>query len=95
MTEQFKSQVEVRMIDLLKSINLLYFAIAFAVGMFAVYVSNPPPSVVVKFPSPYNAGKVLYKDKNDACYRYKASKVACPSKKDEIKQQPLFEDFRL
>lgn len=78
---------------MLKYINPLFFFLAFAVGLFVVYIFNPPPNVVVKFPSPYNAGKVVYKDKSDSCYTYKADKVQCPLDKSLIKPQPLHEDF--
>lgn len=76
-----------------KHINPMYFFVSFAVGLFFVYIFNPSPSVVLKFPSPYNAGKIVYKDKNDTCYTYEASSVSCPLEASLIKPQPLFEDF--
>lgn len=78
---------------MLKYINPLFFFLAFAVGLFIVYIFNPPPNVVVKFPSPYNAGKVVYKDSSDSCYTYKAEKVSCPKDRELIKPQPIHEDF--
>ena len=77
---------------MLKIIHPLYFFISFAVGLFIVYVFNPPPQVVVKFPSPYNSGKIVYKDKNDSCYKYKSENVSCPSDRNLIKPQPLFDE---
>jgi len=47
----------------------------------------------MKFPSPYNAGKITYKDKDDSCYKYKAEKVSCPLDAGLIKAQPIAEDF--
>lgn len=79
---------------LVKNINPFYFFISFAIGLFVVYIFNPPPQVVVKFPSPYNAGKIVYKDKGDTCYKYKAEKVSCPEDRSLMKPQPVFEDFR-
>lgn len=78
---------------MLEYINSFYFFISFAIGLLFVYVSVPAPEVVIKFPSPYNAGKITYKDKSDTCYMYKAGKVACPIEKNLIKPQPLYEDF--
>lgn len=75
-------------------INYLVFMVAFGVGIFFCYISTPPPQVVVKFPSPYNAGKVLYKDKSDTCYRYSAEDVACPLDRALIKPQPIMEDYQ-
>lgn len=77
-----------------KVLRPLYFFIAFAVGLFFVYVFTPPPHVVVKFPSPYNSGKIVYKDNNDSCYKYEAENVACPEDKSTIRPQPLLEDYK-
>jgi hypothetical protein len=78
----------------LERIHPLYFFIAFAVGLFFCYVTNPKPELVLKFPSPYNAGKIVYHDKANNCYKYSADKVECPADKTLIKPQPILEDFR-
>lgn len=75
-------------------LNGFYFLCAFGVGMFVVYITTPPPNVVLKFPSPYNAGKVTYSDKAGTCYKYTAHDVTCPYDKSTIKPQPILEDFR-
>lgn len=74
-------------------INMLYFFISFAVGLLLCYIWNPKPQVIMKFPSPYNAGQIIYKDKSESCYKYDASKVSCPADKSLIKDQPVHEDF--
>lgn len=66
-----------------------YFFAAFAVGLFFCYVLTPPPEVVIKFPTPYNAGAVRYKNDADTCYVYRADKVACPFDRTMIKPQPV------
>jgi hypothetical protein len=71
----------------------LYFFTAFAVGLLFVYMVTPPPQVVVKFPSPYNASQIVYKDSNEQCYRYKAEKSECPVDKSKIKPQPHLDIF--
>jgi hypothetical protein len=45
--------------------------------------------VVIKFPSPINAGKVTYRSEGgeDECYRYAADKVSCEGAK--TKDQPV------
>jgi len=80
---------------LLDKIHAFYFFLAFAVGLFFCYITNPKPEVVLKFPSPYNAGMVTYHDKANNCYKYKADKVDCPVDKSIIKDQPILEDFSL
>lgn len=79
---------------MLQKINVFYFILAFAIGLFVCYIMAPAPEVVMKFPSPYNAGSVLYKDKSDTCYRYRADRVECPLDRSKIKPQPIMEDFR-
>lgn len=74
-----------------KIINPFYFIIALGVGLFIIYAFTPAPEVVVKFPNPFNAGKVVYKDSSDACYVYKAEKAECPADKTLIKPQPLYQ----
>jgi hypothetical protein len=74
---------------LLARIDPFWFFISLAVGFFAVYILAPTPEVVVKFPSPYNAGHIFYKDRANMCYKYKAEEVSCPRDKTLIKPQPL------
>lgn len=74
-------------------INPLVFFLAFAAGLLFCYLYNPAPTIVVKFPSPYNAGQVIYKDSSDTCYKYTADKVACPIDSSLIKPQPIQENF--
>jgi hypothetical protein len=72
-------------------INPFYFFISLGVGLLFVYILAPKPEVVVKFPSPYNAGKINYRDKHDNCYVIEAESVACPLDKKLIKPQPLID----
>jgi len=71
--------------------NLLAFIVAFSLGMIYVYLKTPQPKLVVKFPTPYNAGSVVYKDGADTCFVFKADQVACPKDSNKIKQQPIVE----
>jgi hypothetical protein len=67
-----------------KYIDLKYFFAALVVGLFITYISTPPPDVVIKYPTPDNAGKVTYKDAADVCYKYKSKVVKCPSNPMDI-----------
>lgn len=73
-------------------IRPLYFFLAFAIGILYCYIVSPKPQLIMKFPSPYNAGKITYTDKADNCYKYKADKVDCPVDKSVIKDQPIIAD---
>jgi hypothetical protein len=75
-------------------IDIRAFILAFAFGIFIVYVMVPEPQLVVKHPSPYNANAVTYKDKVGACFKIDATKTACPLNKSLIRAQPIAEDFR-
>lgn len=65
-------------------LNWPVFVISFVVGILYIYLLSPAPKIVVKFPSPFNAGKVVYRDKSDECYVFDAVKVECT--KDALKQ---------
>lgn len=80
----------------LKSFNILdkidpfYFILALAIGLFFVYITNDHvPDVVILYPTPENAGKVVYKDSGDVCYKYEKEEVKCPDNKSKIKQMPV------
>lgn len=70
-------------------INLKYFIAAFALGILVVYTTTPPPEIIIKYPTPGNAGKIIYKDDAGVCYKYKASEVPCPEDTSTIEVQPL------
>lgn len=70
-------------------IDPLAFFLAFAVGLLLCYICHPKPQMVVKFPSPQNAGKVKYRTEDDGCFKFEAEKVACPIDKGLIKPQPI------
>ena len=70
-------------------IRPLFFFGALGAGLLFCYLSSPPPHVVVKFPTPYNADSTVYKDESNTCYKYAAEQVACPADKSLIKAQPL------
>ena len=66
-------------------INPTAFFIALAIGLFFTYILAPPKKIIIKWPTPENAGKIIYKDKADSCYKYKANEIPCPDDKSEIK----------
>jgi len=70
-------------------INPVAFFIALAFGIFLTYVYSPPKKVIIKWPTPENAGKVIYKDDADSCYKYKANEVPCPDDKSTIKNTEI------
>ena len=73
------------MIKFTDYIDPLYFFIALFIGLFISYIYSPPKKIIIKWPNPENAGKVVYKDYADVCYKYKASEIPCPDDKTQIK----------
>jgi hypothetical protein len=70
------------MIKFTDYINPIAFFIAFAIGIFFTYIYSPPKKIIIKWPTPENAGKIIYKDDLDTCYKYKANEVECPKDKN-------------
>lgn len=75
---------------MLLKLNFVYFFVSFAIGLLFCYILSPAPEVILKFPSPYNAGSIVYRDekKEDSCYVYQAENVACPMDRNRIRPQP-------
>lgn len=72
---------------ILDFINFKFFIIAFAIGMLVVYTTVPKPDVIIKYPTPENAGKIIYKDDAGVCYKYRAEEVDCPSDAHTVELQ--------
>lgn len=77
-----------------ENIRLDIFLISFCIGIGLVYIFSPPPQIVMKFPSPQNAGDIKYEDENKNCYRYNSEKVSCENSKNEVVDQPVLENFK-
>lgn len=61
------------------------FFLSLAIGLLIFYVIAPQKRIVIKYPNPENAGKVVYKDTNENCFKFKAEEVNCPKDKNQIK----------
>jgi hypothetical protein len=57
--------------------NWLAFAGAFALGVAYIYVKSEKPVIVVRWPTPINAGKSVYTDATGDCFVYDAVKAEC------------------
>ncbi len=53
---------------------------------------TPKRELVNKFPSPDNT-ELIYSDKSESCYKYKAIEVDCEKQKQPPLPQPVIEDF--
>jgi hypothetical protein len=66
-------------------INPLFFFIGLFIGFFIIYINSPIPEIIIQYPTPKNAGNIVYKDKDDVCYKYKVKQVSCPKDKKNLK----------
>jgi hypothetical protein len=73
------------MFDLSDYIDPLIFLIALCLGLFYTYITAPAPHIIIKYPTPFNAGKITYVDNNNVCYKYRIKKVECPDGKNDVK----------
>lgn len=69
---------------ILEYISPLWFILALCFGIFLTYISTPPPKIVIKYPTPDNVKKIVYRDTADNCYKYKAKQVQCPKDSSKI-----------
>lgn len=76
-------------IDFFNKLNPFVFIVSFAVGIFMCYITYPAPQIIIKHPTPDNAGKVIYTDEEENCFKYKAEEVKCPADTNKIMKHPL------
>jgi hypothetical protein len=70
-------------------VNIYCFVGAFIVGLIYTYLTNGKPEIIVKYPTPQNAGHITYRDDAGVCYRYKVKEVKCPINHKDIKDMPI------
>ena len=69
----------------MKFINIPVFIISLAIGLFVTYVTTEPTKSIFVYPNPDNVEKLLYKDKADNCFKFKAEEVKCPQDNNQIR----------
>jgi len=73
---------------LFSRLNPFVFIISFCLGIFYVYMTEPPNKIIIQHPKP-NDEETIYRDDNNSCYKYKTIEVKCPSDKSLILDHPL------
>jgi hypothetical protein len=56
---------------------LMVFLASFCIGLIFVALVEPKPEVIVRWPTPKNAGLVTYLDRASNCYKYTHQEVTC------------------
>ena len=72
-----------------KFFNPVVFILSLCIGIFFVYIITPPPKVIVKYPTPENSGRIIYKDEAHNCFKIISNEVNCPKNKHQIKTIPV------
>ena len=74
---------------MLNHIRIVPLLAGMVIGIIAFLFVKPQQNVVYKYPTPDNAGKTVYKDKNGVCYQYKVTPVDCDKNESRLKEFPL------
>jgi hypothetical protein len=60
-------------------VEIFYIVLGLFLGFFIIYVTTPPPRVVLKYPTIENIQNTTYVDENGQCYKYYAVEIPCPT----------------
>ena len=62
-------------------IILIYFLLSAIITFIILYVNNPRPYVILKYPNPEKELSDLYVDNKNVCYRYQTKEIECNNAK--------------
>jgi len=65
-------------------IDPYFFLISLSIGLLYAYFTVEEREIIIKYPTPFNAGKINYIDENGTCFRYAIEKTTCPIDKTII-----------
>jgi hypothetical protein len=68
--------------SILSNIDTFWFLTSLCVGLLLVYCTTPTPDIIIKYPTPFNAHKLVFEDDVNNCYRFHTHEVSCPRAKD-------------
>lgn len=74
---------------MLKHIQIIPLVIGLIIGIIAIVVAKPQMNITYKYPTPETADKIVYKDKNGICYKYKSTQVDCDKNESRLKEFPI------
>ena len=59
-------------------VEIFYIILGLFLGFFIIYITTPPPKIILKYPTIENIKNTTYVDKNGQCYKYYAKDIPCP-----------------
>lgn len=73
----------------MKYISIPVFIASFFIGVFYIYLSNPPTRSILIYPTIDNNSKFQYMDKAENCFKFIASEQKCPYNTGSLKTIPI------
>ena len=64
--------------NILSYIDVKWFLVSLALGLFIVYCTAAKPTIIIKYPTPENSDELVFKDDADNCYKFNTKEVSCP-----------------
>ena len=66
--------------------HISFFVIGLVLGFIITILKSPEIQKYIRYPSPYNAGKIVYQGLGGDCYKVKAIETSCS---DKSVKQPI------
>ena len=73
----------------MKYFSPVHFIASLALGLFFVYITAPPPNIIVVYPNPHNYNQYQYQDNASNCFVIKQHETSCHQKSDNIFEVPI------
>lgn len=58
-------------------VDFFYVFYGFLCGLVLIGLFHKKDKVIIQYPTPFNVGKITYKDRNNKCFKYKAFRTSC------------------
>jgi len=71
--------------NILEYIDFNILVLTICIGILYIYITSKHPEYIIKYPTPFNIGKIKYVDINNNCYKYTIAETKCPNNKAHIK----------
>ena len=63
-------------------IEIFFIIVGLFIGFFIIYITTPPPKIILKYPTIENIQNTTYIDEKGQCYKYYAKEIPCLNKYD-------------
>ena len=72
-----------------KYIDIRFFLISFAIGIFFVYITFNEGNQIYVNPSPENVQLIQYQDRAEQCFEFNETLVKCPDDSTDMFKIPV------